>query len=298
MTRRTIEAVVALARHAPQVSRNRPMRTWCTSGQFRGPSRPPRTRGCCMVVRGSTSRGARAVPIGIRRRPKAHSVHIWREKPRAGSRPARRRLPVGHAKVSRSAARGSRSVKASARRSVSRVLSRRASRRIGDGHPSGAVGRPTAHAADPRAGQRTSPPHTVARPRVAPSYLALLRVEFARFTPVCGSHRGPASSLWHWSSPHGGRALPATLRCGARTFLTPSAGLPPPMTRDHPTASLTREVYPAQAKTQSTTQAEAGSAMAGFRWRAISRRGGGRPTSARQHGRDRWPRWPARPRRS
>ena len=33
--------------------------------------------------------------------------------------------------------------------------------------------------------------------------------------------RGPASSLWHWSSPHGGRALPATLRWGARTFLTP-----------------------------------------------------------------------------
>ena len=52
----------------------------------------------------------------------------------------------------------------------------------GDGHPSEAVGRPTAHAADPRAGQRASPP--AGRPaRVAPSYLALLRVEFARFTP-------------------------------------------------------------------------------------------------------------------
>jgi len=31
----------------------------------------------------------------------------------------------------------------------------------------------------------------------------------------------PASSLWRWSSPRGGRALPATLRWGARTFLTP-----------------------------------------------------------------------------
>ena len=114
----------------------------------------------------------------------------------------------------------------SARRSVSRVLSHLASRRDGDGHPSGAAGRPTAHAADPRAGQRTSPPPTVARPRVAPSYLALLRVEFARFTPIAGLRRRPASSLWHWSSPHGGRALPATLRCGARTFLTPHDGSP------------------------------------------------------------------------
>ena len=35
-----------------------------------------------------------------------------------------------------------------------------------------------------------------------------------------------ASSLWHWSSPLGGRELPATLRCGARTFLTPT-GCPP-----------------------------------------------------------------------
>ena len=60
----------------------------------------------------------------------------------------------------------------------------------------------------------------------APSYLALLQVEFARFTPSDGSRRRPASSLWHWSSPHGGRALPATLRCGARTFLTPPMGHP------------------------------------------------------------------------
>ena len=50
---------------------------------------------------------------------------------------------------------------ASARRSVSRVLSHDALRRRGDGHPSGAVGRPTAHAADPRAGQRTSSPTDV-----------------------------------------------------------------------------------------------------------------------------------------
>ena len=85
--------------------------------------------------------------------------------------------------------------------------------------PDGSCGRPEGWAAhlSPADGRP---------PRVAPSYLALLRVEFARFTPVGGSRRRPASSLWHWSSPHGGRALPATLRCGARTFLTPRAGRP------------------------------------------------------------------------
>lgn len=35
--------------------------------------------------------------------------------------------------------------------------------------------------------------------------------------PTCC--RPADSSLWHWSSPHGGRVLPATLRWGARTFL-------------------------------------------------------------------------------
>ncbi len=176
------------------------------------------------VVRDYASRSAQAASIRPRRRPKVRSVNIRQERPRDG-----------HATATRSAtrsavpwARGGHAVgKVPARRSISRVLSRAASRRNGDGHPSGAVGRPTAHAADPRAGQRTSPPRTVARPRVAPSYLALLRVEFARFTPVGGSHRRPASSLWHWSSPHGGRALPATLRWGARTFLTPSCGVAP-----------------------------------------------------------------------
>ena len=95
-----------------------------------------------------------------------------------------------------------------------------ASAPIGDGHPSEAVGRPTAHAADPRAGQRASPPAGCPA-RVAPSYLALLQVEFARFTPSLRPEgRATASSLWHWSSSRDGRVLPATLRWGARTFLT------------------------------------------------------------------------------
>ncbi len=50
-----------------------------------------------------------------------------------------------------------------------------------------------------------------------------------RFTPQVGpgsahvaaltTHRPADSSLWPCSSPHGGRALPVTLPCGARTFL-------------------------------------------------------------------------------
>jgi len=36
-----------------------------------------------------------------------------------------------------------------------------------------------------------------------------------------------ASSLWHWSSSRDGRELPATLRCGARTFLTASLRVTP-----------------------------------------------------------------------
>src|SRR5215831_2515561 len=106
----------------------------------------------------------------------------------------------------------------SARRSVSRVLSRtpcgaRGWPSIwGRRSPDGSCGRPEGWAA---------PLSPWPKPPAAPSYLALLRVEFARFTPPDGSRRRPASSLWHWSSPHGGRALPATLRCGARTFLTP-----------------------------------------------------------------------------
>src|SRR4029079_943147 len=73
--------------------------------------------------------------------------------------------------------------------------------------PDGSCGRPEGWAARPS--RRTG---------WSPSYLALLQVELAAF------HSGaeaPASSLWRWSSPHGGRALPATLRWGARTFLTP-----------------------------------------------------------------------------
>ena len=117
---------------------------------------------------------------------------------------------------------------------------------IGDGHPSRAVGRPTAHAADPRAGQRASPP--AGRPaRVAPSYLALLQVEFARFTPVpdpgverrhrhCGT--GPRLTTDGCCPPPCAVELGLSSRHGRVT---------PPTPRDHPTASLTTSILTAAA---------------------------------------------------
>ena len=69
------------------------------------------------------------------------------------------------------------------------------------------------------------------RSRLALPYSVLLRLELARFTP----RRTGASSLWRWSSPRGGRVLPASLLCGARTFLgrglstdAPATIRPPP----------------------------------------------------------------------
>ncbi len=124
------------------------------------------------------------------------------------------------------------SAKASARRSVSRVLSRRAPKRAaGDGHPSEAAGRPTAHAADPRAGQRTSPPSTVARRRVAPSYLALLRVEFAAFHSVAGPR--PAGRHRH---------------CGTGPRLTADGRYPPPCAAELGLSSRRDGSTPADAR--------------------------------------------------
>ena len=114
-------------------------------------------------------------------------------------------------------------------RPVSRVLSRAEAR----GRSSiWSAGHPTAHAADPRA--RAARPVPGRWPRhalllgLAPGRVC--RVSLRRPKP-------PASSLWHWSSPRGGRGLPAALRCGARTFLTRS------LARDRPAGSLARECY-------------------------------------------------------
>ena len=106
-------------------------------------------------------------------------------------------------------------------RPVSRVLSRRRCRhRPGDGHPSV---RPTRGLSEPPAAARTPP------------FALLFGLAPARACRVSLPPLRRASSLWRWSSPHGGRALPANLLYGARTFLerrlstiAPAAVRPPP----------------------------------------------------------------------
>ena len=113
------------------------------------------------------------------RRPRLGHADLQRLHGRAHL-PSRRGLTRDRASTQRSGG------ESPARRPVSRVLSRDRSR----GRSSiSTAGRPTAHAADPRAGQRTSPPSRLAARRVAPSYLALLRVEFAAFHPGGRSRR-------------------------------------------------------------------------------------------------------------
>ena len=103
-----------------------------------------------------------------------------------------------------------------ARWPVSRVLCR--ARERGDGHPSRVP--VTRHLKRPTRGRGDAP---LPRPEPrTPSYLALHRVELARFTPARRQKPPAGSSLWRWSSPRGGRALPATPRRGARTFLVRS----------------------------------------------------------------------------
>src|SRR5947208_15576650 len=117
-------------------------------------------------------------------------------------------------------------------RPVSRVLSRPASPSAGDGHPSV---RPTRGLSEPPAATRTSPFALLFG--LAPARACRVSLPLAR-----------ASSLWRWSSPHGGRALPASLLYGARTFLgrrlstiAPAAVRPPPGTAIVPMRTPVRE---------------------------------------------------------
>src|SRR4029079_8464597 len=105
---------------------------------------------------------------------------------------------------------------ASARPSVSRVLSRSLARSRMAIH----LGPPVARRLmRPTRGLGSAPLPAVARGYallfgLAPGGVCLVSLR-RRLAPAA------ASSLWHWSSSRDGRALPATLRCGARTFLTP-----------------------------------------------------------------------------
>src|SRR5207245_10955744 len=111
-----------------------------------------------------------------------------------------------------------------------------------DGHPSAAAGCPAAHAADPRARQRTSPPAGCPA-RVAPSYLALLRVEFAAFH---SDHRlAPAIGIVTVALVLVLRRTGVTRHPALRSSDFPHAlhGVAPDVARSHPTASLTGPFY-------------------------------------------------------
>ena len=97
-----------------------------------------------------------------------------------------------------------------ARRPVSRVLSRNRRGDHGDGHPSQADGYPPARAADPRTGQRASPPAI----RVTPSYLALLRVELAAFHSVGRSRRHRHCGAGPRLAADGSYPLPCVVELG------------------------------------------------------------------------------------
>ena len=95
--------------------------------------------------------------------------------------------------------------------------------------PSSGVGRDGHPSERPTRGLSEQP--AAARSRLRPPIRSCSGSSLPRFTPA--SLR--ASSLWRWSSPHGGRALPASLLYGARTFLerglstiAPAAVRPPP----------------------------------------------------------------------
>ena len=111
-----------------------------------------------------------------------------------------------------------RSAEASTRRSVSRVLSRGPcgaagmAIHLGRRSPDGSCGLPEGWAAP------LSPTRGFPRAGCALLFdLAPGRVCRVSLRSNGLRHR-PASSLWHWSSPHGGRALPATLRLRSSDF--------------------------------------------------------------------------------
>ncbi len=188
----------------------------------------------CRIVRGTTwsastltlglpsslATGGRRPPRAMRAPSPPHSGTT-----RTSTRPLARR----HARTRKRP--GARTAEAPARRPVSRVLCR--SLRHGDGHPSKAAGCPTAHAADPRAGQRASPP---GKPGLRPPIWPCSGWSLPRFTPAPkGRHR----------------------HCGTSPRLAADGRYPPPcagelglssrppvarQTRDRPAASLARAV--------------------------------------------------------
>ena len=186
----------------PIASRHSPSATW-----------PPRERS-------ATPAQQRASSARTRTDPRAGGRGRARPTRRPSSRRRRQAEGVGPTAEDRTR-------EVPARRPVSRVLSRHF--RGGDGHPSGT---PVARRLmRPTRGRGDAP---LARPPNGRGAL-LFGLAPGRACPFhpARHRRSPAgSSLWRWSSPHGGRVLPATLRRGARTFL-----VPPPVARRGPRPS-------------------------------------------------------------
>jgi len=92
--------------------------------------------------------------------------------------------------------------------SVPRLASRRRSSIYDHRLPGSSSGRPEDWAARPL----PSEPPVARTLELRPPIWPCSKQSLPRFTSR--SELGPvrATSLWHWSSPHGGRALPATLR--------------------------------------------------------------------------------------
>ena len=276
------------------------MRRWCTLGQVHRPNRPPRTPSSRMVVRGSDSRGARPVPIGPRSRPKAHSVHIWQkwrhpdEAAVAGSRPAAckfapggpqvRRLPVGQGVSEAVCKPSSVPARLSAHRGWPSIWGRRS--------PDGSCGRPEGWAAhlSPANGHPYAscallfglapggvcPFHSGLR--FAPK-TGIVTVALVLASRRAGVTRHPALRSSDFPHAIGGVAPTHDARPSDRLAdwrSLPRAG------QDPVDDSAARRLGHGRVPPEST----------------ISRRADGPPTSARQRGRDRWPHWPARPRRS
>ena len=101
-----------------------------------------------------------------------------------------------------------------------------------DGHPSEAGGRPTAHAADPRAGQRASPPRRLPAARLRPPIWPCSGWSLPRFTPFADPKAGDRHR-----------------HCGTGPRLTADGRYPPPCAAELGLSSRHRRVTPARRAT-------------------------------------------------
>ena len=256
-----------------------------------------------MVVRRCASCGARPLPIGFRRRPKGRTVHIRQKRRRAGSRPAARRFAAAGSRPANAQVRG-RAERLPVGQGVSEAICK----------PSSVPARLSAHRGWPSIWGRRSPDGSCGRPEgwaahlspvdglpptgcallfgLAPggvcpfhsdrrlaSSIGIVTVALVLASRRAGVTRHPALRSSDFPHAIGGVAPTHDARPSDRLAdwrSLPRAG------QDPVDDSAARRLGHGRVPPEST----------------ISRRADGPPTSARQRGRDRWPHWPARPRRS